>query len=162
MEVEQVALDGKRARPKRRTHTNIRHSIETLAINSHTRDVHAVCRNQFVIAREVECRNCISRAVSSAPPRIRQNAERAPQQCAGPLYAPSSNQAANLAARHVIPAQRLLRVRVYVEPHLAPELRQRLDIPLRLMTKMKVVALMYFLRMQCIDQHISCKVVRRH
>src|SRR6516225_4929792 len=125
MEVQQVALDGERVGPKRRTHTNIAHSVETFPIDSHARDVYAIRRNQLVVARQVDGRNGIALTEPAPASRVRENTERTPQQRPRAFHAPGGDQATNLAARHMMPAQQLFRICVYVEPHLAPELGQR-------------------------------------
>src|SRR5215472_15240399 len=105
MEVQQVALDGEGVGPKRRPHADIRHSVETLPVDSHARDVYAIRRNQFIVARQVDGRNGIARTEPAPASRVRENTERTPQQRACALDTSRSNQAANFAARHMMAAQ---------------------------------------------------------
>src|SRR5580704_13319644 len=76
MKVQQVSLNRKRIRPKRRTIAHIRDRIEALLPNPRTRDINAILRDKFFIARQIDGRNGVLRAQPTPAARSAQNAER--------------------------------------------------------------------------------------
>ena len=62
----------------------------------------------------------------------------------------------------MMPAQHQFGVGVHVEAHLAPERGERLDVALRLVAEVEVVAFVHLARMQRVHQHLPREVVRRH
>src|SRR6516165_9515180 len=102
MEIQQVALNGKRVGPECRTKSHVGHSVETLAVHSNPGDVHTVGRHQLVISREIDGRDGVLCAVASPSPWSRQDAERPSQQCACAPHTSLGDQAANLAARYMM------------------------------------------------------------
>src|SRR3974377_564741 len=68
MEVQQMAFDGERVRPKRWTIADVGHRLEALARNTQPRDVNAIGGNEFVVARKVDGWNRVLVAINATTP----------------------------------------------------------------------------------------------
>src|SRR5271167_3546656 len=102
MEVQQVALDGERVRPKRGTIADVGHSVETLATDAQPGDVNAIGRDELVVAREVDGRHRVLVAVTATATGSRDDAERTSQQRARFAHFPARQQFSNFAAGNVM------------------------------------------------------------
>jgi len=88
------------------------------------------------------------------------DAERAAQQALCARDVAPTQQFANAAARNHVSADLHLRVNPHFKTNLPPELRQFLNIPLRLMTKMKIRAFVHFFGTQPTRQDLTGKILR--
>ncbi len=61
-----------------------------------------------------------------------------------------------------MPAQHEFGVSVNVKSHLAPKRREGLDVALRLVAEVEVVAFVHFARVQRVDEYLLGEIVRRH
>src|SRR5689334_16500177 len=95
MKVEQVSFYRKRLFSECGPVPDIRNGIETLFSNTGASDVDAIPWDQLFVARKVDGRNRIFRAVSTAAPSGRKNAERPCQQDTRAMHVASANEFAN-------------------------------------------------------------------
>src|SRR5271157_5217758 len=102
MKIQQVSFNGKRFRAKRWTVSHIRDRVETFIAHAGPRDIHAVLRHEFFIARQINRGHSVFRPVPASPPRSRKNAERTRQQMPRPANSSRSKQLSNMAARNVL------------------------------------------------------------
>src|SRR5580658_7531511 len=98
-------------------------------------------------------------SVTASPARIGNDAEGPSQQRPGLTDFPSLQQLANLAAGNMTTAQNHLRINLGLEAAVLSQLRQRVDVALRLMPKVEVVALVNFAGVQRVDQHLPGEVL---
>src|SRR5271166_472371 len=147
MEVQDVALDGKRFGAERWAVADIRHCFEAFVAHAQPRNVDAVGGHQLVVARKVDGGNSVLVAVTAAPTRIAKNTERSPQQRACPADIALRNQLAYFAAGNVMPAQQLLRKNLGLKPKLPAEVGEGVDVAAGLMSEVEVVTFMHLTRM---------------
>src|SRR5512133_2556573 len=69
MEIEQVALDGEGILAERRAYSDVSDRVEDFSADASPRDVHAILRHQFVIAAQVDGRDCVLMAVTATAAR---------------------------------------------------------------------------------------------
>src|SRR5262249_34089880 len=124
-------------------------------------DVNAVCRNQFVVGREIDGRNRVFAPVAATLCRCADDAEAAAKQDAGSTNAALLQQLPNAAARDGIMANLHLAVNLDVESQLASELGEAIDSSLRSVSEVKVGALVDFLCLKAIDNDLLCEFLGR-
>src|ERR1700722_7767433 len=159
MEVQQMTFDGERICSKRRTIADVRYRLEAFFVYPQPGDVDAVGRDQFVITREVDGRHGVLLAIAAAAAGIREDAERPAQQCSRATDISLGNQLTDFTVRSVMAAQRLLRKDASLEAALLAQLCQRVDVALRLVAEVEVVAFVYLARLQRLRQNFSRKIL---
>src|SRR5580692_6641682 len=162
MEVQQMAFDGERICSKRRTIADVRYRLEALIVNPQPGNVDAIGGNQLVITREVDGRHGVLLAIAAAAAGIREDAERPAQQCSRATDISLGNQLTDFTAGDVMAAQRLLRKDASFEAALLAQLRQRIDVTLRLMAEVEVVTFVHLARLQRPRQNFSRKILGTH
>src|SRR5690242_10344878 len=149
VEVEQVSLDGKRFRAKGWAVANVGYGIEALFRHARARDVDAVTRHQFVVAAEVDGRDCVFGAKAAATARIGNNAERAAQEVAGVAdVAFRGDELAHAAAGNGMAANAHLGINLNFKSELTAELGQLLHVAFGFASETEVEAFMQLARVQ--------------
>src|ERR1022692_995686 len=148
MKIQQVRFNGKRVGAKSRTVPNIRDRIEAFVAHARAGDIDAVFRNNLFVARQVNRRDSVFRSVTAPAPGGRENAEGTRQQMASPADAARGNQFPNVAAGNIFPAQPHFEIIVHFKSHLASQVAQHLNVALRFVSEVEVVAFMNFASMQ--------------
>ncbi len=88
------------------------------------RDVDAILRHEFFVARKVNGRHGVFRPVAAPAPRRTENAEWPRQKMPRSTDAPGADQFANLAAGHGFAAHGHLGINLDLKSHLAAQIRR--------------------------------------
>ena len=115
---------AKRIGAERRTIADVGDGIEALAAHPGARDVDAVFRDQFVVARQVDGGHGVFRSVAASAARGRENAERTCQQMTRTADTAFAQKLTDVAAGNRLAAQAHLRVVVDFKSHLRPSSRR--------------------------------------
>src|SRR5450432_3824166 len=162
MEIQQVRLDGEQFCAKRRAIADVGDRIEALRAHSRPCDVDAVLGNQFFVARQVDGRHGVFRAVAAPASRRSQNAEWTRQKMPRPADAPIDEELANLAAGDALAAQLHLGIDLDLEAHLASEFGEHRHVTRGLMTEAEVESFMHLAGVQLFLQNAFGKLSWRH
>src|ERR1022692_2310598 len=105
MEVQQVAFNRERIRPKGWPVPDVRYRLETFAPDAQPRDVHPDSGDQLVVTRQVHRRHRVLAPIAPSAPGIREDAEWAAQQRARLRHFSFGDQLTNLRAGDMMPPQ---------------------------------------------------------
>src|SRR4051812_5849058 len=160
MEVQHVTLDGIRVFSKRRTISYVGHRFKAVVADDSPRDVHAIRRNKFIVACQVDCRDGVFVSKAAAAAWIRQNGEIPPEKMSCPRDVALLQKLPDVATRYGLPPHLHLGIDVHAESQLCPELLQFFYIALGAMSEMEVCTLVDFDRLKLQDEDLLSKVTR--
>src|SRR5579864_3642353 len=161
MEVEQVSFDRERLVAKRWPQSHVGDGIKSLIVHAGAREIHAVTRNQIVIAAQIDGWDGVFVAITASATWSARNAKDAAQQSPRHAHLALQQEPAYLAAGNRNSTDHHYRIDAHIKTKLLAQIFQARGSALGVMTKVKIIAFVHFLRVQPAGKNIARKLFRR-
>src|SRR5579863_6761162 len=123
-----MGFDGEGFSSEGRTVSHVGHRVEAFPAYARAANVNTVPGDELLIPAQVNGGDGVPCAISTAPPRRRQDTERACQQVACSADPSFVKQFADLRARHWFSPQPQFRIDLHLETHFTAILREQVDV----------------------------------